>query len=160
MSAFPLRLTPAPSRCLGIALAAAHSAAAMLLWAAPAPAWAWISGTALLGASFGYHWLRHARLRLPRSVAALELTREREAELRCEFALRDGRRITGRVLGSSVALPWLVVLAVRPEGSRLSRHLALLPDSLPPEDFRALRVALRWGYATEALREPDSGPRK
>lgn len=157
MSAFPLRIAPRPSRFLGLALAVAHAGAVLLLWAAAAPDWASIAGTVLLGVSFGFHWLRDARLRLPRSVVSLELTRERDAGLRCELTLRDGRRVAGRVLGSSVALPWLVVLGVRPNSSRRSRRLALLPDALPREDHRALRVALRWAYANDALRDPAAG---
>lgn len=152
-----MRLTPGPSRVLGLALAAAHCGAAVLLWIAAAPDWARIAGTFLLSASLGYHWLRDAQLRLPTSVAALELARDAEAGLRCELSLRDGQRIAGRVLGSSVALPWLVVIGVRPGVSRLSRRLALLPDALPAEDFRALRVALRWAYAEEMRREPGAG---
>jgi hypothetical protein len=157
MSAFPLRLAPGPSRLLGFALAAAHCGAAAALWIAPAPGWIRIAGTLLLGASFAYHWLGDARLRLARSVTVLELTRDAEAGLRCELTLRDGRRVVGRVLGSSVALPWLVVIGLRPDASRLSRRITLLPDALAAGDFRALRVALRWGYTEEMRRELDAG---
>ncbi|HET9699925.1 MAG TPA: protein YgfX [Burkholderiales bacterium] len=157
MIAFPLRLALRPSRLLGVALAVAHAGAALVLWAAAAPDWASIAGTVVLGVSFGFHWLRDARLRLPRSVVALAFTRDRETGLRCEFTLRDGRRIGGRVLGSSVALPWLVVLGVRPDASRRSRRLALLPDALAREEHRALRVVLRWAYANDALRDPAAG---
>ena len=159
MGAFPLRLAPAPSRRMGIVLGAAHLAAAMLLWAAAAPAWARFAGSVLLGASLGYHWLRDARLGLGRSVVGLELVRDREAGLRCELALRGGHRVAGRVLASSVALPWLVMINLRPDDSRRTRRVTLLPDSLVAEEFRALRVALRWAYTEETLRDPVVGPR-
>lgn len=147
MSAFPLRLAPAPSRRLALVLAAAHVAATAAAWSVPASPWAKLAAALLLGASLAYHWLRDARLRLPGSAVGLELTRDREAGLRCELTLRGGRRVGGAVLGSSVALPWLVVLSLRLDGSRRTRRLTLFPDALGGEDFRALRVALRWGYA-------------
>jgi len=83
---------------------------------------------------------------LPQSVVGLTLTQEREGGLGCEAARRDGGRTACRILGGSVALPWLVVLRLRPQGRRLAWPVALLPDALAAEEFRALRVALRWGY--------------
>ncbi|HEX6827728.1 MAG TPA: protein YgfX [Burkholderiales bacterium] len=157
--AFPLRLAPVPSRRLGLVLAVAHLGAAVLLWAAAAPAWAKLAGSALLSASLGYHWLRDVRLSLPPSAIGLELIRDRNEGLRCELALRDGRQVAGRILASSVALPWLVVIGLRLDGSRRTRHLALLPDSVSEADFRALRVALRWAYTEDTWRGPGAGRR-
>jgi hypothetical protein len=34
-------------------------------------------------------------------------------------------------------------LVIRPDGSRVSRAIAILPDMLPAEDLRQLRVLLR-----------------
>jgi toxin CptA len=149
MNGFPLRFAPAPSLRLGIILGAVHLAAAMLLWNAPLPAWARIGGTALLATSLGYHWLRDVWLRLPGSVVGMDLLRDRETGLRVELTRRDGGRLAGRVLGSSLALPWLVVISLRPDGFRRARHVTLLPDTLSGEEFRVLRVALRWGYPAE-----------
>lgn len=102
-----------------------------------------------LAASLAYHLLRDAWLRLPQSVAGLTLNREREGGLACEAERRDGARAECVILGSSVALPWLVVLRLQPRGRWRARSVTLLPDALGAEEFRALRVALRWGYGTE-----------
>jgi len=147
LSAFPLRLRLRPSHRLAAALAAAHSCAAVLAWAAEAPPWLKLALSAALLASLAFHLLRDAWRLLPQSVVGLTLTQEREGSLGCEAERRDGGRAACRILGGSVALPWLVVLRLRPQGGRLAWPVALLPDALAAEEFRALRVALRWGYA-------------
>ncbi|WP_127477184.1 protein YgfX [Sulfurivermis fontis] len=54
----------------------------------------------------------------------------------------DDTVVPVRILPETLLTPWLVVLHLREEGGR--RHAAvLLGDSLPPGQFRALRVALR-----------------
>ena len=49
-----------------------------------------------------------------------------------------------RVLKSSFVAPWLTVLNLRMVRPRRYRHVVILPDSVAPEDFRRLRVLLRW----------------
>ena len=48
------------------------------------------------------------------------------------------------VLGTTYVTPYLTVLNLRGHGERGARHVTLLPDSLHAEDFRKLRVWLRW----------------
>jgi toxin CptA len=48
------------------------------------------------------------------------------------------------VLGSTYVTPYLTVLNLRRPGNRMAKHVALLPDSLNADDFRKLRVWLRW----------------
>jgi len=48
------------------------------------------------------------------------------------------------LLARSTVSPWLCLLACRAEGSGQVRNLAILPDSLDADDFRQLRVWLRW----------------
>jgi len=33
---------------------------------------------------------------------------------------------------------------LKPAGSRLAKHLVILPDAIDAEDFRRLRVWLKW----------------
>jgi toxin CptA len=47
-------------------------------------------------------------------------------------------------LGTTYVTPYLTVLNLRGHGERGARHVTLLPDSLHAEDFRKLRVWLRW----------------
>lgn len=48
------------------------------------------------------------------------------------------------VLGSTYVMPYLAVLNLRQSDSRAVRRVVILPDSMHPEDFRKLRVWLRW----------------
>ena len=45
--------------------------------------------------------------------------------------------------GSFVA-PWLTIVRWRPEGARFDRTFLVVPGMLEREDFRRLRVLLRW----------------
>ena len=53
------------------------------------------------------------------------------------------------VLPRSTVSPWLCLLAYRTEGERRARYLTILPDSLKGDDFRKLRIWLRWRAGVE-----------
>jgi toxin CptA len=63
-----------------------------------------------------------------------------------DIAIRDalGAWRTGALRGGSFVAPWLTVIRWRPAGARFDRTLPILPDMLSPEDFRRVRVMLRW----------------
>ncbi len=48
------------------------------------------------------------------------------------------------VLGSTYVMPFLTILNLRDGDSGALRRVTLLPDSLEADDFRQLRVWLRW----------------
>lgn len=56
----------------------------------------------------------------------------------------DGAEQPARLLADSHVSPWLVVMRYRLPGQRRTRRRVILPDSLAAEDFRRLRVWLRW----------------
>jgi toxin CptA len=56
----------------------------------------------------------------------------------------DGAWRSGVVRAGSFVAPWLTIVVWRPHGSRLDRAVLVLPDMLEEEDFRRLRVWLRW----------------
>jgi membrane-bound toxin of toxin-antitoxin system len=145
-----LRLTLAPSVALAALLAVGHLGAFLLLVPLELPTWLKAALAVVLMASLAFHVLRDAWLRLARSVSGIDIAREDAGGLRCEIVLRGGVRLRCRVLPSSVAIPVLVLLNVRPQDSRLSRGIPILPDMLTGEDFRALRVLLRWGWRDAA----------
>lgn len=66
------------------------------------------------------------------------------------------RRVAGEqefrieVLADSTVFVWLVVLRFRLEGEGRVRALTLLPDHLSREEFRMLRIWLRWHSAASA----------
>lgn len=63
------------------------------------------------------------------------------------MGVRDGsgRWRSGQARSGSFVAPWLTIVRWRPEGHRLDRTILILPDMIAPEEFRRLRVLLRWG---------------
>jgi hypothetical protein len=63
---------------------------------------------------------------------------------RIEVTTRDGRTFAGQVRNGSFVAPWFTTVRWQPDGSRFSRTIVVLPDMLFGQDFRHLRVLLRW----------------
>ena len=63
---------------------------------------------------------------------------------RIEVTTRDGRTFSGQARGGSFVAPWFTTVRWQPDGSRFSRTIVVLPDMLSGQDFRHLRVLLRW----------------
>jgi hypothetical protein len=61
-----------------------------------------------------------------------------------ECVLPDGTSIPAAVLPGSAVFFWLVVLRLEVEDESATISLPLLPDSLSREEFRILRLWLRW----------------
>ena len=97
---------------------------------------------------------RYASLRSPCALVALELRDGREAHVQA----RDGQWHHARILGTSYVSPGLTVLNLKIDGCLLARHLVIAPDMLDSEDFRALRVILRWGRALPATATRNTNP--
>jgi toxin CptA len=103
----------------------------------------WLAGLLILTAMLAtLHALAlHALLLRPSSIVRIEVTAS--GEMRC--MLRSGEMFAATVLSSSTVMPWLTVLNLKLPGKRLARHVILLPDALDANEFRRLRVWLRWG---------------
>jgi toxin CptA len=148
-----LRLHLGRSRLLLLALIAAHlAAAAAVLFAVPA-VWS-AAGLALLAVIAARSIRCHALRMGPRAVHALEL----EGESACRLRRADGSEVVSRVQGSSYVLPWLVVLHLRVEGRRRAHYVVLVPDCVPAQSLRPLRVRLRW-MSTAQEGQPQQDPR-
>ena len=52
--------------------------------------------------------------------------------------------VSGELADGSFVAPWLTVIRWRPPRAWWERTLVVAPDMLPAEDFRRLRVVLRW----------------
>ncbi|SMB26691.1 conserved protein of unknown function [Sterolibacterium denitrificans] len=92
----------------------------------------------LIAASLAWQLLR---LYGPRRVVCLTLQRDGVVEL--QYHDDAATFVQGRVESQTTVMPWLTVLLLRSSsGRRLS--LTLLPDALDGEDFRRLRLWLRW----------------
>ena len=135
-------------------LSFAHLAVIILLWPLMLPSSAKLGGTILLIISLVFYLRRHALLRSPNSVSSLEVT----DEMVCRLNTREGDRIAYTLLGSSFVAPYLTVLDLKPlktdkrdkSRRRLNKHFSrsvvILPDGINPEEFRQLRVLLRWKW--------------
>ena len=136
----PLRVELKPSRRLAALLGIAHGAALLLLTTLSLPLWVIGLIAFLLLWSAVQTISRHARLHGANAVTALELADREQLQLRTV----DGVWHRGRLLGSSTISAWIVLLNIRLDrGSTL--HVAIPGDGISEDDFRHLRVWLRWG---------------
>ncbi len=68
----------------------------------------------------------------------------------------DGRLVAGHVRASTYVGAWVTTIVWRPDGWRWSRAILVLQDMLPAEDFRRLRVMLRYARSSEVQEIPAS----
>ncbi len=127
-----------PSRLLRVARLLLHALAAAALLLADLAAGLQIAGAAVLAAGA---W---AALR---PGPALRLRCREDGSLAVDTGTGTA---AASLLPGAVVLPWLCVLRLRLEDGR-PLTLVALPDSLPAEEFRGLRVWLQW-------RAKDAGP--
>jgi hypothetical protein len=142
-----LRLSLGPSRSASALICVTCLASAALI--------AWLPGAALLrGAlvigigTYAILTMRHWATRsASRAIIGIELDADRAVRL----TERTGRRIEGLVQPDSYVGALVTTLVVRPDGKRRSRTIAILPDMLPADDFRRLRLLLRLGRAATTV---------
>ena len=131
----PIEISLHTSRQLARILLAAHLLALLIAWALPLN-WLLKSGSSLLLlASLA---MLKKYLMQPNIVAL-------RVNIKGEFSVqrRGGEWLEVSVLGSSFVMPWLTILHLKIADKR--EYLVLLPDNLDADDFRRLRVWLRWG---------------
>lgn len=126
-------LAPKPSHSLAVFLLAIHALAFVAAWANLLEVW--LKLLLALGVAISLWWVFKNRSKDP-DIISLQLKPDGSWMLR----LSSGGDIEAKLLGSSIANPWFVLLHWRTENMRYSM---LIPkDSLAPDDFRRLRVAL------------------
>lgn len=141
-----------PSRTLAIAIPLLAIGACASWLAIDAPAWADATVIAAVGAWACMAMRRHALLLSSRSPVELLLSEDAILVVRT----RAGRLVAGHVRTASFVHPRLTTIVWRPDGARLSRSLALVPDMLDVDDFRRLRVLLRYGRREVTAGAPAS----
>jgi len=132
MFPLPLIVTIGNSRRLRFFLATSHVCCAVAIFLAALPPLLQWAGMVMLICSLIYYW---------RPVQAIRLRGDRDGNLEIWHA-KTWQKV--RLAGSSVVLPGCTVLRITRGNQWLNRNLLVLPDSLPAEDFRRLRVWLRW----------------
>ena len=140
----PLRIVLQPSRYLLALLIAVHGLAGVALWLAVSQGWLRVLGGAGLAGSLFFYALRQSRYG--------GLAVDASGAWRIE---RDGVWQEAMLVEAFVT-PLLTVLRLRrADGRRVA--LTLLPDSLAREDFRRLRVILKWaGRTPQDTPAPDA----
>jgi toxin CptA len=135
-----LRLSLSPSIRLAVVLIVAHMLGVVALWSSDVslPIQALI--IVLIAASLVFHLRRDALLWARKSVTGVLL--KDDGSVAVTFA--DGATAEGLRLPGSFVHPWFTSIVWRPEAARWSRVIAVWPDSLPADQFRELRVWLRW----------------
>jgi len=148
MKATPrLRLEPRPSRIACGALVALCAGAAILVAAMRLPL-----GTSLACAAVVLVVLVSGLWRCSgRGVSALLQV---AIDRRITVTDRRGRSRSGAIVDDSYVGSVLTTIVWRGDDDpwwRLSRAILILPDTLPPDEFRRLRVVLRYGRAPSGL---------
>lgn len=90
-----------------------------------------------------YYYLRQdALLNFPCSVVSITLIDGKN----CALKMRNGSEKECIVLGISYVSAYLTVLILQPVRYWSLRSVIILPDSADAEEFRRLRILLRWKW--------------
>ena len=139
-----LKASLSPSHILAAILILAHGAAITVVALVGMQQWLQLLAIAALLANLAYVVARAALLRGSSAVVALEVTSDNALSIQT----RSGEWIECEVLGSTYVVSFLTVLNLREIEKGSVRHIMILPDSMDAEDFRRLRVWLRWKRGT------------
>jgi toxin CptA len=141
-----------PSRAVGAAIGVATLATSCVVLILPLPSWLHGAACALL---LAWAWVLFQVLALRRGPFAVT-----EVRLAPDLVLvvnrGDGRLTAGHVRSSTFVAAWLTTIVWRPDGARFSRSILIVPDMLPADDFRRLRVMLRYARSGEVQETPLS----
>lgn len=130
------------SNYLVLWLGAAHAIAAGLFVILPLPVVSKLIAVLVLGLSLIIYLRRNAWLASPNSIIALEI----KEDCACAISTRRGQRLDCILLPTSYVSAPLTVLNLKADGERRARHVVLFPDAINYEDYRKLRVLLRWKF--------------
>lgn len=147
-----IRIVLIQSRILTILLLFAHSLSIVVLWRLQIPAWIGGSVTiALLVSAIAY--VRRLGL-FRRDTRWMEIEIDQAGRVSVTGA--DGRMQTGPPVVGGWVTPLAAILAFRDEQTNRVVRIPLLPDMLSAEDFRAVRVFIKWRTptATEGEERP------
>ena len=142
----------APSRIAGASIGVLAVATVALILVMPLTT-AWqillIAGiVAWAGWSFRIDALHRGRF----AVSELRLA----PDLILVACMGDGRLVAGHVRSATYVGAWITTIVWRPDRMRWSWTILVLPDMLAAEDFRRLRVMLRYARSGEVQEAPAS----
>jgi hypothetical protein len=146
------RVVLRPSRIATYALATLAGFAIVLLVIMPAPAWTDALAALVLIGWAAHRVRQHGSRCAPSAIVELMLSEDRTIVVR----RKDGRWRSGRVLETSHVHPAFTSIVWRPDGARLARSVPIVADMLDRDDFRRLRVLLRYGRSDDSDGAPAS----
>jgi toxin CptA len=135
-----LKVSLRPSWILAAILAAAHGAAIAVIALVSVPLWLQLIAIAALAVNLVFEIRQTVLLRAPDAVVALEIASDDALSIQT----RRGDWIECEVLGSTYVTYFLAIVNLKDQGSGRVKRAVILPDSIDAEDFRKLRVWLRW----------------
>ena len=147
----PLRLEPRPSRIGCILLAAACAMTSILVGLLPLPVAAVFAGGLAILTMLACGLWRCGGRGVP---ALLQVGVDRKITV----TDREGRSCEGSILDDSYVGAWLTTIVWCADGEpwwHPAHTILVLPDTLPRDEFRRLRVVLRYGRPAAA--EDTSG---
>ncbi|WP_177166681.1 protein YgfX [Nitrosomonas sp. Nm51] len=130
-----------PSKLLVVILIAAHCAAALLLGLLSVIPEVKLAGMLVLLASLYFYLKRDALQRSAHSAVLLGFS-----GIRCALETKCGQMFEYAISGETYVSPYLTVLILRSQRSWLTQSIVILPDTISSEEFRRLRVFLRWKW--------------
>jgi hypothetical protein len=140
-----IRVALRPSRLITGWLVGLHGATLVPLWWSALPVWAG-AGLAIAIAIHGVWAIRRfGRLQSPRSVAGIAL----QPGAGCTLRARNGAEFSGPVDPSTLVIGSLVILSVKVSAGHPPCRAIVARDMLDEDDFRRLRVGLKWGGSQE-----------
>jgi hypothetical protein len=138
-----LRLEPRPSRLACAAIAIGSAASSVLTLLLPIDGWAKVAAILVICGVAGRGLWRCTGRGVP---ALLHVGHDR----RITASARDGRSRDGSILDASYVGARITTIVWRPDRAprfAFAQSILILPDTLPADDFRHLRVLLRYGRA-------------
>lgn len=128
-------------RLVGI-LILTHCLAALILWLLALPWLMQMILSIMLATSLIYYLRKDACLSADNAIVTLAFS----SEIPCTVTTRCGESVTCDVLPNTFVAPYLTVLDLKPTGKFLTCSVVILSDSIDAEEFRQLRVWLRWKW--------------
>lgn len=132
-----------PSRRLAVVLTLAHGAAGAALLLLDASIGWRVTALAVVAGALAATLHRGVLLNARQAIVAVQW----DADGGWDVQTRDGRWRQARLMPGAFVTPVLCVLRFRFDDARRARHLVVMGDSLPADEFRRLRVQLTWRAA-------------
>lgn len=138
MNLAPLAIALKPSRILAAILLIAHVVSAVLILILPLPIGLKLLGIAVIVAACFYYVRRYALLNIKSAVRDLRLLSDGKLEIFCS------EWQSAELVGEQFVHPLLTIIRCRTETDRWPVSIVVLSDMLDAEQFRMLRVRLKW----------------